>query len=271
MAERPEFEPSGADEPGEPALADHHVQSLARGLSVIRAFGADRPEQTLSDVARVVGLSRSAARRFLLTLVDLGYVRTNGKTFALTPQVLELGYAYLSSLTLPTIAQPHLEALVKTTHESSSLAVLDGTDIVYVARVQAKRIMSVDIRVGTRFPAYATSMGRALLAGLDGEALDEQLRSATLSAYTPRTVRSVEELSDRLDEVRSLGYAVVDQELEQGLRSVAAPVRDPQGRTVAAVNVSSLVTSPDDDRAVSRFVPALRDCVAAIEADLRHS
>jgi IclR family pca regulon transcriptional regulator len=258
-------------EPAEQALPDHHVQSLARGLSVIRAFGADRPEQTLSDVARVVGLSRSAARRFLLTLVDLGYVRTNGKTFSLTPQVLELGYAYLSSLTLPTIAQPHLEALVSRTHESSSLAVLDGTDIVYVARVQAKRIMAVDIRVGTRFPAYATSMGRVILADLDEGALDEQLGSITFQQFTPRTVQSCEELTVRLDEVRAQGYAVVDQELEQGLRSVAAPVRDPQGRTVAAVNVSSLVTGPEDDRAESLFVPALRECVAAIEADLRHS
>jgi IclR family pca regulon transcriptional regulator len=249
--------------------ASHHVQSLARGLSVIRAFGHDRPEQTLSEVAREVGLSRSAARRFLLTLVDLGYVKTNGKTFSLTPRVLDLGYSYLSSLTLPTLAQPHLEELVASTRESSSLAVLDGTDVVYVARVQASRIMSVDITVGTRFPAYVTSMGRAILAFLDEEALERHLAHITFASYTENTVGDVGQLRERLTEVRERGFAVVNQELEQGLRSVAAPVRDPDGQVVAALNVSSLVSRRTEQELESEFVPALMKCVADIESDLR--
>src|SRR5512139_1746855 len=143
------------------------VQSLERGLAVIRAFDRDHPELTLSEVATATGVTRAAARRFLLTLAELGYVRSDGRLFALTPRVLELGYAYLSSMSLPEVAEPHLEALVATVNESSSVSVLDGTDVVYVARVPTSRIMTVSISVGTRFPAYATSMGRVLLAGLD--------------------------------------------------------------------------------------------------------
>ena len=152
-----------------------YVQSLARGLAVIRAFDETRPEMTLSDVARATDLSRAAARRFLHTLVQLGYVWTDGRLFALTPRVLELGFAYLSSVSLPEIAQPHLERLVSRVHESASVSVLDGDDIVYIARVPTSRIMTVSINIGTRFPAYATSMGRVLLANLPAERLDEFL------------------------------------------------------------------------------------------------
>ena len=149
------------------ARGAHFVQSLERGLAVIRAFGADTPSLTLSEVARATGLTRAGARRFLLTLADLGYVRTDGRRFELTARVLELGYAYLSSISLPEVAEPHLERLVAEVHESSSVSVLDGDDIVYVARVPTARIMRVSINVGTRFPAYATSMGRVMLAGMD--------------------------------------------------------------------------------------------------------
>src|SRR3954467_5539177 len=155
--------------------APHFVQSLERGLAVIRAFDEHNAELTLSDVPRSTGLTRAAARRFLLTLADLGYVRTDGRWFSLSPRVLELGYAYLSSLSLPEVAEPHLEQLVGEVRESSSVSVLDGDDIVYVARVPVSRIMTVSISVGTRFPAYATSMGRVLLAGLEPSALDAYL------------------------------------------------------------------------------------------------
>ena len=168
----------------------YFVQSLQRGLEVIRAFDADARELTLSDVARRTGLSRAAARRFLLTLVDLGYVRTDARYFSLSPRVLELGYAYLSSLSLPEVAEPHLEALVAEVRESSSLSVLDGPDIVYVARVPVSRIMTVAINVGTRFPAHATSMGRVLLAGLAEPELDAYLEQAELQRLSPRTVTS---------------------------------------------------------------------------------
>ena len=192
-------------------------------------------------MARATGLTRAAARRFLLTLVDLGHVRQDGKLFRLTPRVLTLGYAYLSSLSLPGIAEPHLEQLVREVHESSSMSVLDGHDIVYVARVPTSRIMTVAINVGTRFPAYATSMGRVLLAGLDAPALEEHLASLDLEPFTDRTVSSLDDLRARIDETRAQGYALVDQELEHGLRSIAAPVRNRHGQVVAAVNVSSHV------------------------------
>ncbi|TCP40678.1 IclR family transcriptional regulator [Tamaricihabitans halophyticus] len=217
----------------------HHVQSLERGLAVIRAFGARAPELTLSDVAKQTGLTRAAARRFLLTLVDLGYVRTDGKLFTLTPKVLELGYAYLSSSTLPEVAQPHLEWLSAQVHESSSVSILEDTEVVYVARVPVSRIMTVAINVGTRFPAYATSMGHVLLAGLPPAELTEYLARAELAPLTPRTITSAEALSAQLDKVRQQGWAQVDQELERGLRSMAAPIRDGNGEVIAAVNVST--------------------------------
>ena len=246
----------------------HYVQSLARGLSVISAFGPDTPELSLSDVARATGLTRAAARRFLLTLVDLGHVRQDGKLFRLTPRVLTLGYAYLSSLSLPGIAEPHLEQLVREVHESSSMSVLDGHDIVYVARVPTSRIMTVAINVGTRFPAYATSMGRVLLAGLDAPALDEHLATLDLEQFTDRTVTSLGDLRARIDETRAQGYALVDQELEHGLRSIAAPVRNRHGKVVAAVNVSSHVSRVTRDKARRELLPPLLRCVQEIETDL---
>jgi IclR family transcriptional regulator, pca regulon regulatory protein len=246
----------------------HFVQSLARGLSVIGAFGPDTPELSLSDVARATGLTRAAARRFLLTLVDLGHVRQDGKLFRLTPRVLTLGYAYLSSLSLPGIAEPHLEQLVREVHESSSMSVLDGHDIVYVARVPTSRIMTVAINVGTRFPAYATSMGRVLLAGLDAPALEEHLATLDLEQFTNRTVTSIDDLRARIDETRAHGYALVDQELEHGLRSIAAPVRNRHGKVVAAVNVSSHVSRVTRDKARRDLLPPLLRCVQEIETDL---
>jgi len=244
------------------------VQSLERGLAVIRAFDAQRPELTLSEVARHCDLTRAAARRFLLTLVDLGYVRTDGRLFRLTPRVLELGYAYLSSLSLPEVAAPHLERLVAEVHESSSMSVLDGDDIVYVARVPTARIMTVAINVGTRFPAYATSMGRVLLAALPAPALDGYLERVTLSRLAPRTVGSVEALRAELVRVGDQGWAVVDQELEAGLRSVAAPVHDRTGATVAAINISVHASRTTLDGIRRKLVPPLRAAAAAIERDL---
>ncbi len=247
---------------------DHFVQSLERGLSVITVFGPDTPEMTLSDVSRATGLTRAAARRFLLTLVDLGYMRFDGKLFRLAPRVLDLGYAYLSSLSLPGIAEPHLEWLVGETRESSSMSVLDGHDIVYVARVPTSRIMTVSINVGTRFPAYATSMGRVLLAGLDGPAIEAYLATVELEPLTEHTVKSVDDLRASLLDVRAQGYALVDQELEHGLRSVAAAVHNKQGRVVAAVNVSSHVSRITKDKAKRQFLPPLLKAAREIENDL---
>ena len=243
------------------------VQSLERGLVVIRALCSPEP-QALSEVARATGLSRATARRFLLTLERLGYVRQAGGRFALTPRVLELGYAYLSSLTLPEVAQPHLERLVEQVQESSSVSVLDGDDVVYVARVPTRRIMSVTISVGTRFPAYATSMGRVLLAGLPDDELDAKLSRADLRQLTARTITSAHDLRDEIELARRQGYAIVDEELVAGLRSLAAPIHDPGGAVAAAVNLSVQASRTTVSDMKRRLLRPLRETAAAIERDL---
>jgi IclR family pca regulon transcriptional regulator len=244
------------------------VQSLERGLAVIRAFDASHSELTLSEVAASTGVTRAAARRFLLTLAALGYVRSDGRLFSLTPRVLELGYAYLSSLSLPDVAEPHLESLVAEVNESSSVSVLDGDDVVYIARVPTSRIMTVAISVGTRFPAYATSMGRVLLAGLNDGDLDAYLDKVRLERLTPRTVSTAAALRAELIRVRAQGWALVDQELEEGLRSVAAPIRDRSGQTIGAVNVSASASRRSLEAVRRDLVPPLLATAARIEADL---
>ena len=244
------------------------VQSLERGLAVIRAFDKDHPQLTLSEVAAITGVTRAAARRFLLTLVRLGYVRADGRVFSLSPRVLELGYAYLSSLSLPQVALPHLEALVAEVNESSSVSVLDGPDVVYVARVPTLRIMTVAISVGTRFPAYATSMGRVLLANLLDEDLEAYLEKVQLDRLTNRTVTSRSALKAELSRVRAQGWALVDQELEEGLRAVAAPIRDRAGRVVAAINVSAHASRTSLESMRRTLVPPLVAAAARISADL---
>ena len=244
------------------------VQSLERGLSVIRAFDHEHPELTLSEVATRTGVTRAVARRFLLTLAALGYVRSDGRFFSLTAKVLELGYAYLSSLSLPEVAEPHLEDLVGEVNESSSVSVLDGHDVVYVARVPVSRIMTVSISVGTRFPAYATSMGRVLLAGLPESSLDAYLSAVQLAPLTSRTVSSVAGLRAELTRVRSQGWALVNQELEEGLRAVAAPIRDRSGRVVAALNVSAHASRTSLETMRRDLLPPLLKAAARVEADL---
>jgi len=257
-----------ADPEGQPRQVEV-VQSLERGLAVIRAFNSEHPEMTLSEVARVTGLTRAAARRFLHTLVSLGYMRTDGRLFALRPRILELGYAYLSSMSLPDVATPHLEQLVATVHESSSVSVLDGDEVVYVARVPTRRIMTVAVSVGTRFPAYATSMGRVLLAAQSGEWLSGYLASTRLRPLTSRTITDPDMLLRELRRVRDQGWALVDQELEDGLRSVAAPLRNAQGTVVAAINVSAPVQRGPADKVRSDLLPHLLRTAARIEEDLR--
>lgn len=255
-----------ADDEKRPAES---VQSLERGLAVIRAFNAQNPRMTLSQVAKETGLTRATARRFLHTLVSLGYTATDGREFWLRPHVLELGYAYLSSISLPELATPHLRVLVDQVDESSSVSVLDGSDIVYVARVPTRRIMTVSISVGTRFPAYATSMGRVLLAGQPADRVDELLAGTEFEALTPKTITSAAELTAELTRVRERGWAMVDQELELGLRSIAAPIRDANGRTIAAVNVSASATRGTAADVRKRLLPALLEAAAQIEKDVR--
>ena len=244
------------------------VQSLERGLSVIRAFDHEHSELTLSEVAAVTGVTRAVARRFLLTLESLGYVRSDGRFFSLTAKVLELGYAYLSSLSLPEVAEPHLEDLVSEVNESSSVSVLDGHDVVYVARVPVSRIMTVSISVGTRFPAYATSMGRVLLAGMSEEELSAYLATVRMEPLTARTVSSVAALRGEVARARTQGWALVNQELEEGLRALAVPIRDRSGTVVAALNVSAHASRTSLEAMRRDLLPPLLKAAARVEADL---
>lgn len=255
---------------GDGVADSEFVQSLARGLSVITAFSSERPSMTLTEVAQVTGLTRAAARRFLLTLHRLGYVYMNDREFSLSPRTLELGYAYLSTTPFWELAYPHMEALVDRLHESCSISVLDGDEIVYVARVPTKRIMTIGLAVGSRLPAYPTSMGRVLLAELPPHDLDAYLERVTLVPLTPRTVTSRETLRELLDDVRANGWALVDQELEQGVRSVAAPLRDGRGRAIGAINVSAHAARTTLDQLRREFVPALLETAEAISRGVGH-
>jgi IclR family transcriptional regulator, pca regulon regulatory protein len=252
-----------------PQLPAGYVQSLGRGLAVITCFSADRPKLTLSEVAHQVGLSRAAARRALITLQTLGYVRSEGRDFYLTPRVLTLGYAYLSSLSLADVAQAHLTNLADEVHESCSASVLDDSDIVYVARAATTRIMTISLSVGTRLPAYATSMGRVLLAALRDDQLAVYLDNTTLAPLTERTIVDRDRLRTEVERTRTRGWCLVDQEFEAGVRSIAVPVHDAAGRVVAAVNTSAHATRVPLTTLQKSFLPKLRDCAAAIDAELR--
>lgn len=243
-------------------------ESLARGLTVLAAFGEGRDALTLADVARGTGLARATARRALITLEHLGYVTARGRAHHLTPRVMALGYPPLSLATLPQIAQPHLAELTGQVRDSASLAVLAGDDVQYTGRVATRRIMNVNITVGTRFPAHATSMGRVLLAALPPAERGNRLGRAEPHALTPYTVTRPDELRTALDRVRADGYALVDEELEVGLRSVAVPVHDRRGTVVAAVNVAMHSSSRTLEECVTDVLPRLRAAAGRIEADL---
>lgn len=221
-----------------PAPGDSYVQSFARGLEVIRSFSARSPQQTLSEVAARSGLSRAGARRILLTLQTLGYVAGDGKYFSLTPRILDLGFAYLSSLPIWNLAEPVMEGLAEQVKESCSAAVLDGTDIVYVMRVSTHKIMSITLGVGSRLPAYCTSMGRVLLAGLPPEQAMACLKTSRPQPLTRHTVTDLDALRLKIAQTRKQGWCLVNQELEEGLVSMAAPICDRLGHTVAALNIS---------------------------------
>jgi IclR family pca regulon transcriptional regulator len=207
-----------------PRPGDGYVQSFARGLDVIRSFSAAAPKQTLSDVATRSGLTRAGARRILLTLQSLGYVRTDGKHYALTPRILDLGFAYLSSMPIWNLAEPVMERLVEEVKESCSAAVLDGTDIVYVLRVPTRKIMSIGLGVGSRLPASCTSMGRMLLAALPDAEVEALLQAAPPAALTRYTLTEPDAVLAKVRQARRQGWCLVNQELEEGLVSLAAPI-----------------------------------------------
>ena len=220
-------------------------------------------------MARRTGLTRAAARRFLLTLQTIGYVGSDGRYFSLRPRVLDLGYAYLASLSLTDVVQDHLARAAEELHESCSAAVLDGDHIVYVARASTKRIMAINLTVGTRLPAASTSMGRVLLAALPPRELDRRLAEIELPAYTDRTIVDRATLGQELGRVREQGWCLVDQELEIGVRACALPIHDADGRVIAAINASAHASRVTLAAFKKTFQPRLRDAGRAIEADLR--
>lgn len=247
-----------------PVPGDSYVQSFARGLEVIRSFSAQAPRQTLSEVAERSGLTRAGARRILLTLQTLGYVSSDGRHFSLTPRILDLGFAYLSSMPIWNLAEPVMEELARQVMESCSAAVLEGTDIVYVLRVPTRKIMSITLGAGSRLPAYCTSMGRVLLAGLPEEEALACLQASTLAPLTRHTVTNLETLRQKIAQARRQGWCLVNQELEEGLVSMAAPIQDRLGRTVAALNISGQVNRTGAKSMQDNMLPALLSAAQAI-------
>ncbi|HLF60707.1 MAG TPA: IclR family transcriptional regulator C-terminal domain-containing protein [Acidimicrobiia bacterium] len=233
------------------------IQSLERGLAVIDSFSKERPAQTLSEVAELTGLTRATVRRMLLTLAELGYVRRNGRLFSLTPKVLDLGYSFLSSFQVLELAQGPMERLVEAVKESSSLSILDGSDIVYVARVPTTRIMTISLALGSRLPAYPTSMGRVLMASRPDSEIEDYIARTTFEPLTRYTTTDKDEFRAILHKTRDQGYALVDQELEEGVRSLAAPIHNSRGEVLAAMNVSCHATRADMTRLREEFLPQL--------------
>jgi IclR family transcriptional regulator, pca regulon regulatory protein len=243
------------------------IEALARGLEVIAAFRPGQPIMGLTDVASATGLARPTVRRILLTLTELGYVRTEGKGFALTPKVLELGVAYVRSMGLWDIARPHMETLVRSTNESCSIAQLDGPDIVYVARVAVPKIVGLTVQIGTKFPALQTSLGKVLLAALSPGELDDVLTQPTRSGLTPRWQPDHQERDAELREVRARGWALTDEQLALGIRSIAAPLRDGNGRVIAALNVNCHAAETTVSQLVDHHLQLLLQAAGEISAD----
>lgn len=241
---------------------------LAKGLEVIRAFTRERPMLTLSEVAAAAGLPAATARRCLHTLEELGYVARSGRSFLLRPKVLELGAAYLESMNIETLTRNLLEELARKTGDSAALTVLDGTDIVYVARASVRTLMRLEAHVGSRLPAYATSMGRVLLAGLSPERLEWYFAHARFTPLTERTVTDPGKLRQLIAESRRLGYAAVEDELAYGVVAVAVPVHDAGGRVVAALNSSSHSRRISKAKLVRERLAMLRDVSARISREL---
>lgn len=241
-----------------------HMAALEKGLAVIECFDAAHDKLTIADVARATELSRAAARRCLLTLAKIGYAEFDGKFFRLTPRVLRLGHAWLASAALPQLVQPFLERLSEETHESSSASLLDGHEIVYIARSAQRRIMSVGLSVGTRLPAFCTSMGRVLLAARDPADARARILAGRPRALTPHTVTDPDRLATILAEVREQGYCIVDQELELGLISIAMPLINTRGEVVAAFNLSGQVQRSSAEEMAERFLPGMRQLQALL-------
>jgi IclR family pca regulon transcriptional regulator len=234
-----------------------YMLGLEKGLATIEAFGASHPRLTLSEAAALTGVTRASARRCLLTLCALGYAEYDGKYFRLAPRSLRLGNAYLTSAALPKIVQPVLETLAERTHESASVAILDHADVVFIARSTVRRSLSVGVGVGTRIPAYCAATGRVMLADLPDAAVKELLRAAPLRELTPRTITRLPALMQAIAQARSRGYAISDQEIELGVRSIAVPIRDSRGAVVGAMSLAVQASRMSCEEMAERLLPAL--------------
>jgi IclR family transcriptional regulator, pca regulon regulatory protein len=244
--------------PREMATDKEFMATLAKGLAVLGSFDKQRPAMTLSQAALAAGLSRATARRILRTLTALGYVEQSGRQFSLSSGILKLGFAYLATQNWIEQATPLMRQLSEQFHESCSAAILQGTEIVYVARIPASRIMSVALAVGTRLPAFHTALGRVQLGFLDDAEFWRRLKSLHIDAYTPSSITDLQALFDRVQEDRAQGFSIVDEELERGLRSIAVPILDRNGQAVAALNLSTHSTRTTRNEMRERFLPSLR-------------
>lgn len=254
-----------------PPPSDSYVQSFARGLGVIRAFNAAAPTQTLTEVAARTGLDRAGARRILLTLVQLGYVEQEGRLFRLTARTLDLGYAYLSTTPLWNLAEPVMEELVAEVHESCSIAVLDGPEMVYIQRVPTSKIMTINLGIGSRLPAWCASMGRVLLSGLCEAQIDAILEASDIRPLTRHTLTDLDDIKKAIAQARAQGYAMVNQELEEGLCSIAVPLLDRAGSVIAAMNVSGSIHRVTPAQMARKILPRLKQAAERINAALAKS
>lgn len=244
------------------------VNGFAKGLRVIEAFGDGDRRLSISDVAKKTGLDRATVRRSLLTLAELEYADYDGKFFMLTPRVLRLGHAYLSATPLPALLQPHLDLLAEKTGQSSSASVLDGMQVLYIARASQRRVMSINLNPGSHLPAYCSSMGRVLLASLPDDRARYLLAGTELLANTDYTLTNIEAVMLELGRVRELGYAIIDQELELGLRSIAVPLKNPRGETIAALNVGAPAAHMSLKQMVEDVLPLLKQAAENIRLSL---
>jgi IclR family pca regulon transcriptional regulator len=247
----------------------YFIQSLERGLEIIRAFDRDHSSLTISDAARRTGLSRGVAQRFLLTLSDLGYASFDGKSFALRPKVLDLGFAYLASQNIWETVEPFVEEVVNELNESCTVGVLEWPDVIYVARVQARRVVNAALSVGSRIPAHASSLGHIVLGGLDPVALEELLRKAKLAKRTTNTITDPARLKKAILLARQRGWALGDQEFEEGVRSVAVPLFDRHGAIVAAMKVVAPTNRASIEDLQRRFLPVLQHAAERANQALR--
>ncbi|WP_064696984.1 IclR family transcriptional regulator [Rhizobium aegyptiacum] len=245
------------------------VSGFARGLKVIEAFGETRQRLSIAEASKLTGLDRATVRRSLLTLAELGYADYDGKFFTLTPKILRLGHAYLEATPLPALLQPHLDHLSEQAGQSASASVLDGTEIVYIARAAQRRVMSINLTPGSRLPAYCASMGRVLLAALSETEARAILARSELKRNTPNTKTDPDELIEEFRRVRAEGYAIIDQELEIGLCSIAVPVESDRGETIAAINIGAPAALVPAAEMKERYLPLLKETQAALRPLLR--